>query len=63
MKPNRIRLVLKAVEAFIKEFFDQNPLSQMGIIVSHSSIAEKLSELNGKNNLIVNSFLPKWEHL
>jgi hypothetical protein len=31
----------------LQEFFEQNPLSQMGILVSHGSSAEKLSELHG----------------
>jgi len=46
-KPNRLRITVKGVEAFIREYYDQNPISQLGIITSHSSIAEKLTELNG----------------
>jgi transcription initiation factor TFIIH subunit 2 len=41
-----MRLMLKTLESFIREFFDQNPLSQLGIISTHNSIAEKITELN-----------------
>ena len=35
------------VESFILDYFDQNPLSQLGIILSKNSIAEKITELSG----------------
>lgn len=46
-KPTRMIIVEKSVEIFIKEFFDQNPLSQLGIIISYSKIAEKVTDLGG----------------
>ncbi|CAN1307077.1 General transcription factor IIH subunit 2 [Linum perenne] len=30
-KPSRMAVIAKHVEAFIREFFDQNPLSQIGL--------------------------------
>lgn len=38
---------LKLLEIFIEEFFDQNPICQLGIIVMKDKRAEKLSELSG----------------
>lgn len=35
------------LEAFIEEFFDQNPISQMGVIIMHNKRAERISELAG----------------
>jgi hypothetical protein len=35
------------LEGFIDEFFDQNPISQMGIIIMKNKRAEKISELAG----------------
>lgn len=35
------------MEIFIDEFFDQNPICQLGIIVMKDKRAEKLSELSG----------------
>ena len=32
---------------FIREFFDQNPLSHLGIIVLRGGIAERLTDLSG----------------
>jgi transcription initiation factor TFIIH subunit 2 len=45
-KPSRHIHTQKAVESFILNYFDQNPLSQMGIIISRNSVAEKLTELS-----------------
>lgn len=35
------------MENFIEEFFDQNPISQIGIILMHNKRAEKVSDLAG----------------
>jgi len=38
---------LDLCEHFIQEFFDQNPISQLGIIVTHDKTAERIVELSG----------------
>ena len=48
LRPSRTRLALKSIELFIKEYFDQNPLSQLSFIACHSSIATKVTELSGR---------------
>lgn len=35
------------LEIFLEEFFDQNPISQIGIILMQNKRAEKISELAG----------------
>ena len=47
LKPTRLLCTLKLLELFIDEFFDQNPISQIGIIALKSKRAEKISELTG----------------
>ncbi|KAL1494228.1 hypothetical protein ABEB36_009854 [Hypothenemus hampei] len=47
LKPTRMLCTLKILEGFIEEFFDQNPISQMGIILMHNKRAEKASDLGG----------------
>nr|CAG4645519.1 EOG090X05VA [Lynceus sp. MCZ IZ 141354] len=47
LRPTRQLCVAKILEGFIGEFFDQNPISQMGIIVTRNKRAEKVSELAG----------------
>ncbi|ORX51676.1 TFIIH basal transcription factor complex, subunit SSL1 [Hesseltinella vesiculosa] len=47
LRPSRIELTIMYAQQFITEFFDQNPISQLGIIVTHDGIAEKLTELSG----------------
>ncbi|XP_054630849.1 general transcription factor IIH subunit 2 [Dunckerocampus dactyliophorus] len=47
LKPNRLTATVKLMEAFIDEYFDQNPISQVGIIVTKNKRAEKLTDLAG----------------
>ena len=47
LKPTRIENAIKLLQLFILEFFDQNPLSQLGIIVTREGLAEKISDLTG----------------
>ncbi|GBG75993.1 hypothetical protein CBR_g21234 [Chara braunii] len=46
-KPSRMAVVANVVELFVREFFDQNPLSHLGIIVIRNGLANRLTELSG----------------
>lgn len=47
MRPSRLELSLKYAQEFVTEFFDQNPISQLGIIVTRDGMAERISPLGG----------------
>uniref|UniRef100_A0A8C2GMZ1 General transcription factor IIH, polypeptide 2 n=1 Tax=Cyprinus carpio TaxID=7962 RepID=A0A8C2GMZ1_CYPCA len=47
LKPNRLTSTLKLMEYFVEEYFDQNPISQIGIITTKNKRAEKLTDLAG----------------
>ncbi|KAF8569947.1 hypothetical protein P879_02403 [Paragonimus westermani] len=47
LKPNRLVCTLRAATTFIRDYFDQNPISQLGIIVTMDRRAERLTELSG----------------
>ncbi|XP_059153197.1 general transcription factor IIH subunit 2-like [Physella acuta] len=47
LKPTRLIASLKLLEFFVEEYFDQNPISQLGLILSRSKKAEKVTELGG----------------
>ena len=47
LKPTRIDLCFALTEQFVNEFFDQNPISQLGLIITRDGLAEKLTELGG----------------
>ncbi|MEQ2171196.1 hypothetical protein GOODEAATRI_008170 [Goodea atripinnis] len=49
LKPNRLTSTLKLMEGFVDEYFDQNPISQVGIIITKNKRAEKLTELAGED--------------
>ncbi|KAF7728355.1 hypothetical protein EC973_006296 [Apophysomyces ossiformis] len=47
LRPSRVELTLTYAQQFVIEYFDQNPISQLGIIVTRDGVAEKLTELSG----------------
>ncbi|KAG9290909.1 hypothetical protein G9A89_011059 [Geosiphon pyriformis] len=47
LRPSRLELTLSYAEQFIIEYFDQNPISQLGIIVTRDGLADKLTDLSG----------------
>ncbi|XP_038209990.1 general transcription factor IIH subunit 2 [Zerene cesonia] len=47
LKPTRFLCTLKLLEKFVEEYFDQNPLSQLGLITMKNKRAEKITELSG----------------
>lgn len=57
LRPSRLELTLNYLQAFVNEFFDQNPISQMGIIGMRNGIAERISNLSGKTNMLMNVFI------
>jgi len=53
----RFDQLLSYIQDFIYDYFDQNPISQMGIIVTRNGIAEKLTELSGNASKHADSLL------
>ncbi|KAJ0176700.1 hypothetical protein K1T71_007879 [Dendrolimus kikuchii] len=47
LKPSRFLCTLKLLEKFVEEFFDQNPLSQLGLVAMKNKRAERITELSG----------------
>ncbi|KAK3177340.1 hypothetical protein K4F52_009859 [Lecanicillium sp. MT-2017a] len=47
MLPTRYRLTLSYAAAFVREFFEQNPISQLGIIGMKDGVAIRISDLDG----------------
>jgi transcription initiation factor TFIIH subunit 2 len=47
VRPSRRVAAVDAIQTFLAEFFQQNPISHVGLIVTHSGIAEKLTPLSG----------------
>lgn len=47
LRPTRFLLMLIYTTAFIHEFFEQNPISQLGIIAMRDGIAVRISDMSG----------------
>lgn len=53
MLPNRFRLTLNYAVEFVREYFEQNPISQMGIVMMRQGIATRVSELTGNPAVLI----------
>ncbi|KNE94775.1 hypothetical protein PSTG_11867 [Puccinia striiformis f. sp. tritici PST-78] len=47
LRPNRLDMSLTYAKEFVTEFFDQNPISQLCILITKDAVAERLSGLSG----------------
>lgn len=52
-------VVAKQVEGFIREFFDQNPLSQIGLITIKDGVAQCLTDLGGSPESHIKALMGK----
>uniref|UniRef100_A0A0M3IQW6 Ssl1 domain-containing protein n=2 Tax=Ascaris lumbricoides TaxID=6252 RepID=A0A0M3IQW6_ASCLU len=51
--PTRLNVTLKVLNQFLEKFSEQNPISQVGIIICRDKRAERLIQLTGKFTCIV----------
>ncbi|KAL3308247.1 General transcription factor IIH subunit 2 [Cichlidogyrus casuarinus] len=47
LRPTRLICTIKLLRSFIKEYFDQNPISQLGLLLMTDKQIERLTELSG----------------
>ncbi|KAL6243426.1 hypothetical protein RBB50_009418 [Rhinocladiella similis] len=50
LRPTRYMLTLLYTETFIREFFEQNPISQLGIVGTRDGVAIRISDMSGNPN-------------
>ncbi|KAK4481548.1 hypothetical protein RD792_012449 [Penstemon davidsonii] len=60
-KPSRMVVVARQVEAFIREFFDQNPLSQIGLVTLKDGVTHCLTDLGGSPESHIKALMGKLE--
>lgn len=48
MRPTRFDLSLQYARSFVVEWFDQNPLGQIGVVGMRSGIGERIGEMSGR---------------
>lgn len=60
-RPSRMVVAAKCAEAFIREFFDQNPLSHIGLITIKDGVAQCLTELGGSPDAKIKALMGKLE--
>ncbi|OCK77294.1 TFIIH basal transcription factor complex, subunit SSL1 [Lepidopterella palustris CBS 459.81] len=47
MRPNRYITIIKYTQEYVREFFEQNPISQMSVMAMHDGLCLRVSELSG----------------
>lgn len=47
MRPNRYYTMINYTQDYVREFFEQNPISQMSVLGMHDGVCIRLSELSG----------------
>lgn len=53
MRPTRFDLMLEYSRDFITEWFDQNPLGQIGVVGMRAGLGERIGEMTGSHKLIL----------
>lgn len=51
--PNRFRLTMSYAVEFVREYFEQNPISQMGIVMMRLGVANRVSEMTGNPAVLI----------
>lgn len=59
MRPNRFLLSLEYAREYVKEYFDQNPIGQMGAIGMRSGVAEWICRMSGSQHDMIKSLQNK----
>ena len=49
LRPTRYELMLNYACEFVTEYFEQNPISQLGVIGMRDGLAVRISDLSGMN--------------
>ncbi|XP_072957605.1 general transcription factor IIH subunit 2 [Typha angustifolia] len=60
-RPSRMVVVAKCAEAFIREFFDQNPLSHVGLVTIRDGVAQRLTDIGGSPEAQIKALMGKLE--
>jgi len=47
MRPTRFDVMLKHTREFVAEWFDQNPLGQIGVVGMRAGVGERIGEMSG----------------
>lgn len=55
LRPSKLSCASKLLEQFITEYFDQNPISQLGLIHTKNKRAEKMTDLSGNPRIHISA--------
>lgn len=47
LRPTRYLLMIRYAQEFVKEFFEQNPIAQLGVLGLRDGLAIRISDMSG----------------
>ena len=47
LRPTRYLLTIRYAQEFVREFFEQNPISQLGVLGLRDGLAVRISDMSG----------------
>ena len=53
MRPDRLELTLQTSRGFVAEWFDQNPLGQIGVGAMRAGLGERVAEMTGATTYLL----------
>lgn len=55
LRPTRYLLTIRYAQEFVREFFEQNPISQLGVLGLRDGLAVRISDMSGNPTKHVNA--------
>lgn len=60
-RPNRLVVMRESVKRFITDYFDENPISQLSLLLMHNRIGERISELSANPRVHIDRLKHVWQ--
>ena len=55
LRPTRYLLTIRYAQEFVREFFEQNPISQLGLLGLRDGLAVRISDMSGNPTEHINA--------
>lgn len=60
-RPNRLVVMKECLKRFISDYFDENPISQLCLMIMHKRVAERITDLSANPRAHINRLQHVWD--
>lgn len=60
-RPNRLVVMRENVKKFVTDYFDENPISQLSLLLMHNRVAERISDLSANPRVHIDRLKHVWQ--